>query len=61
MFFLKQDEIHWTAWNKLKGMSKITAEKLLITETDKIFEQYGKLALLENPNRPGPDYYKDCE
>ena len=33
---------------------------MLIAETDIEMAKWNKLNLLENPNRPGPDYYKDC-
>ena len=32
----------------------------MIAETDIEMAKHNKLDLLENPNRPGPDYYKDC-
>ena len=35
--------------------------RIMIKETDIEFEKFDKLPLLENPNRPGPDYYKDCK
>ena len=51
----------WDKWNELKGMPKDTAKRLSIYEWDKLFAELGKLYLLENPNRPGPDYYSECK
>ena len=50
----------WVEWNKIKGMPKDTGQRLLIAETDITMAKHNLLHLLENENRPGPDYYKDC-
>ena len=42
-------------------MPKETAMRLSIVESDIEMAKHNKLHLLENPNRPGPDYYKDCK
>ena len=42
-------------------MPKETAYRLMIAETDIEFKKHDMLYMLENPNRPGPDYYKDCK
>ena len=44
----------------MKGMPLDTAKRLLISESEIEMAKHNKLNLLENPNRPGPDYYKDC-
>ena len=48
-------------WQKMRGMSQETAMRIMVRETDIEFAKFDKLPLLENPNRPGPDYYKDCK
>ena len=45
----------------MRGMSQETAMRILIRETDIEFAKHNKLPLLENPNRPGPDYYENCK
>ena len=51
----------WAEWQKVKGMPKETGMRLFIAESDIEMAKHDKLSLLENPNRPGPDYYKDCK
>ena len=50
----------WTEWQKVKGMPKETGMRLFIAESDIEMAKHDKLHLLENPNRPGPNYYIDC-
>ena len=45
----------------MRGMPKDVAYRLMIRETDKEFAKHEVLWMLENPNRPGPGYYKDCK
>ena len=42
-------------------MPKETAMRLFIAESDITLAKHGRLAYVRNPNRPGPDYYKDCK
>ena len=48
-------------WQRMRGMSQVTAKRIMIRETDIEFAKHNKLEMLENPNRLGPDYYKNCK
>lgn len=51
----------YNAWVKAKGMSKEAAVDQAIPIMHEIFREYGFGSIIADPNRPGPNYYKDCK
>ena len=51
----------WNAWDKLRGTSRIDCIKEAIPIMHEILTEYDYGYIIEDPNRPGPNYYDDCK
>ena len=51
----------WEAWEKLKGQSKETCQKLFIIRVNQLLEEEGLAHKIPNPYKPGPNYYSECK
>ena len=50
----------WKTYEGQKGLSREVLFNKIIRTISLVFMENEKEELLENPNRPGPDYYSDC-
>ena len=50
----------WDAWKKFNGTPQTLCKKMFLNDFQEIMVEYGFAYVIPDPNRPGPDYYKDC-
>ena len=50
----------WESWESYRGTDKVIAQKASVVIMHEILKEFGYEKLIPDPNRPGPDYYKDC-
>jgi hypothetical protein len=53
--------LKWDAWEEYRNIDKKFIMKMFIVYASKLLTDEGLASYLENPRRPGPDYYKDCK
>lgn len=51
----------WDAWEDYRGIKKEFCQKIFIVFASELLVEEGLGKWIENPNRPGPDYYSECK
>ena len=51
----------WNAWEEYRGIDKKFSQKIFIVYASQLLVDEGFEKEIENPNRPGPDYYSECK
>ena len=52
--------IKWDAWSKYNGVPSDLCKKMFLEKGQAMMEKFGHADKIPDPNRPGPDYYKNC-
>ena len=50
----------WNAWKENEGVDRVIAQKATIKLLHDILREYKFESAIEDPKRPGPNYYDDC-
>jgi hypothetical protein len=51
----------WEAWEDYRGIDKVFVQKIFIVYASKLLIEEGFEKWIDNPIRPGPDYYSECK